>query len=54
MNNKTERFSYKYGYGMICIEAFTSWAIDKQLQVISKKMLFTTIMKKLKNKAALS
>ena len=47
INNKTECFSYKYGCGVMCIKAFTrrvNLVIDKQLQVISNKMLFTMVI----------
>ena len=39
-----------------CSKEELAWAIDKQLQVISNKILFKTVLhttKKLKNKAAL-
>ena len=45
-----EHFSYKGGSGVhwsMCIKALKeelAWAIDKQLQVTSNKMLFKTVL----------
>ena len=61
MSKKTDRFSYKGGCGIcecMCIEAEElAWAVDKQLRVISNKMLFKAVVrttKKLKKKAVLN
>ena len=55
ISNKMECFSYKSGCGVTCNEAAKcvtrglkeelAWVIDKRLQVISKTMLFKTVIK---------
>ena len=49
MSNKTERFSYKGGYGCVGVhiprrlKEELAWATDKWLQVINNIILFKTV-----------
>ena len=47
VNNKTEHFDYKGGCGICvlrCLKEELAWDTDKLLRVISKIMLFKTVI----------